>query len=268
MDDQRDLLPLPDRDRLALAQPPLAVVICQVQFPEMPSVQNPAFVSAFQMAIGALYPVPSIQPRQVHVSMDPSGVRQQMSIQWAYADSDDTWHVVLAGDSLSLETRHYTRFEEFIERLQTVLSALFEHVRPTHIVRLGLRYVNEIHGDNGRWPDIIRGQLLGSLADPVLDGLTTQHIGEMQLRAGEQHLVQLRHGWFPQGTTVRPREGEVVSAQPFYLLDFDAFEVFSETGSASLDMDHLCMRVTTFHRNIYRLFRWAVSDEYLRRMVE
>ncbi len=268
MDDERDLLPLPDRARLVLAQQPLAIAICQVQFPEVQTVQDATFIAAFQTAISRTYPVASIQPRQIQVSMDPGGVRQQVSIQWAYADPDDTWHVVLAGDSLSLETRHYTHFEEFTERLQVVLTALFEHIRPSQIGRLGLRYVNEIRGSGMAWTDIIRNELLGSLADPALNELTTQHIGEVQLRAGEHHLVQMRHGWFPQGTTVRPRAGEPVSDQPFYLLDFDAFEDLSGSATPGVDRHYLCVRVATFHRNIYRLFRWAVSDDYLRRLVE
>lgn len=268
MDDERDLLPLPDRARLVLAEQPLVVAICQVQFPEVATVQDATSVAAFQAALSPTYPKASIQPHQVQVSVDPGGVRQQISIQWAYGDLDDTWHVVLAGDSLSLETRHYTRFEEFVERLQDVLTALFTHIRPSQIVRLGLRYVNEIRGSELPWTDIIRHELLGSLADLTLSPLTTQHIGEMQLRAGEHHLVQVRHGWFPQGTTVKPRQGEPVSDQPFYLLDVDAFEDLSGSATLDVDRDHLCARVVIFHRNIYRLFRWAVSDEYLRRMAE
>lgn len=267
MDDQRDLLPLADRARLVLARPPLAVVICQVQYLDVPTVQDPGFVAAFQAAISATYPSASVQPRQVQLSMDPTGMRQQMSIQWAYADADDTWHVVLAGDSLSLETRCYTRFEEFVERLEALLVALCEHIRPVQLSRLGLRYVNEIRVSDMEWTRIIRRELLGVLADPTLSGLTAHHIGDMQLHAGEQHMVQLHHGWFPQGTTVRPREGEAVPDQPFYLLDFDAFENYSGAGSPGLDVAALCSRVTTFHRNIYRLFRWAISDEYLDRMV-
>ena len=153
------------------------------------------------------------------------------SQRWQFSDQDDNWKIVLSQDFLTLETRNYEHFEDFLDRLSEALEALVEHVQPTVGTRLGLRYINEIRLDdldNMDWLDVVRPELLGPVSLPELVKNTTQVISMQQLLLHyPQDLgINIQHGLVPSGTTVRLRPQEQAPNNAFYLLDFDVFQDF------------------------------------------
>jgi uncharacterized protein (TIGR04255 family) len=162
--------------------------------------------------------------------------------RWQFSDPDDTWTVVLAQDSLAIETRAYRHFADFLERLRTVLRALVEHVQPQLGTRLGLRYVNEIRPTSLDWRQVVRSELLGPLSVPEIVANTrqVQCIQQLALRYDEYLGVNINHGLFPGGTTVRPRAGTLQTHTPFYLLDFDVFRAPPRPAGLAMDPDAIC----------------------------
>ena len=258
-----DLLTLPDVSRIELRAPPLVLALCQVQYEGVASLEDARRIAPFQSAIQQEYPLSTIAPRSISLQVHATGMQQVNSFQWVFRDRDDVWHLALANDAITLETRRYDQFPNFLGRLRTVLNALQTHLEPSAIKRVGLRYINEIRTGDANWGAIIRPQLLGPLTEPVLARYAAQVIQELRLAYPEGHAINVRHGLFPGGTTVQPREGETPLDGSFYLLDLDAFQVSSDQPPESLDPEAICARVDAFHTSIYQLFRWSVSDAYI-----
>jgi uncharacterized protein (TIGR04255 family) len=259
-----DFLQLPDVPRIELERPPLVMALCQVQYDGVPAIEDAAFIAPFQAALREEYPIPAIHPRAIQLGLNAEGFRQQVtSIQWVYRDQEDTWRVVLAQDAVTIETRIYKHFSDFLDRLRAVLMALSNHIKPDRVTRIGLRYINEIGSNDAAWSAIITPTLLGPLRESTLAMHTLQVIQEMRLQYPDNQGILIRHGHIPQGTTVRPRQGETPSARPFYLLDFDVFRECPGPEALPLDPELICQHVTIYHQGIYRLFRWAVTTDYI-----
>jgi uncharacterized protein (TIGR04255 family) len=268
-----DLLNLSDAPRVVLNNAPLVLALCQVRFSSMLSVTDPASLAAFQRDLQSKYPVAApVQEVELLVGVGPNdlGLRgeQRRLPQWQFTDQDDNWKIVLSQDFLSLETRNYVHFDDFLERLQEALDALSRHIQPTIGTRLGLRYINEIRsGDlhNLDWSDVIRPELLGPLTDKGLVGNTSQVVAMQQLllRYPNDLGINIHHGLVPSGTTVRLRPKEESPKQAFYLLDFDIFREFSLPQALEMDSKAICQYVAMYHKMIYRLFRWSVTEKYI-----
>ena len=264
-----DMLPLPELEHIQLARSPLALAVCQIQFAPILSVADPAFVGPFQQAIQEQYPVAN-QRLQIQVSLNENGASQTQSPQWEFVDREQTWKIVLTQTFLAIETRSYSDFADFLDQLESALDALFQHIRPTVGLRLGLRYVDELRGYPGKWDEVVSRDLLGPLASPVFRANTTQALGLQQitLRYPKDRGVTIFHGPIATGSTVRPRSDAPEPEGEFYLLDCDVYQDFSPV--ARLPMQSLALRrlVEEYHEVSYRLFRWAVLDSYLRSLQE
>lgn len=271
-----DVFPLPKVDRVKLTRAPLALAVCQVQFPIVMSVADTAYLAPFQRAIQAKYPIASPVGAGVQVQFSMGDVdipplpASNPSSQWQFSDRDGTWQIVLAPTSLSMETRDYTDFEEFIERLREVLEALSEHIRPVVGTRIGLRYINELRAEDKDWRHVVSAPMLGPLAEPAFYARTAQVAGVQQLlmRTTEGVGLTIHQGLFPGGAVVRPRQGRSSPEGPFYLLDFDVFREAPAPSGFEMDTKRVCDDVTGFHDIIYRLFRWSITEDYLSTLTE
>jgi uncharacterized protein (TIGR04255 family) len=170
--------------------------------------------------------------------------------------------VALTTEFVTLETRSYADFQDFLDRLREVLDALVNIFRPTIGTRVGLRYVNELRPGHEDWSRVVRPELLGPLAVPEVGALVVHADQQFQLRDPDGLAVQLAHGLVPGGSSVQPKLGEEPAQTPFYLLDMDVFQEFPHPGSLLMDPAAICTRVATFHEVVSRLFRWAITPEF------
>lgn len=265
-----DLLGLPDPEDFIFENPPLVLTICQVRFPPVLSIVEAAFVAPFQRAIYGDYPM-TIQGTDIELQFGfGTGTltlqQGRQSALWQFSDHDDNWKVVLAQDFLSLETRGYSHFEDFLDRLQKVLTVLVQHIHPSVVTRIGLRYINEIRLDGLAWSNAIHSHILGPLSLPQFEAHSEHMVEELLLSYPNNERIRIRHGRFPGGTTVRPRVGEEFGFQPFYLLDFDAFRDSPLPGGLPMQPEVISDLAVTFNEAIYRLFRWSITDDYASRM--
>ena len=278
MKTELDLLGLPDVPRKVLNNAPLVLALCQVRFSSMLSAADTASRTGFQRAIQFKYPV-ALQAQEVEVLVgfgeNESGIRseQRRSPLWQFTDLNDNWKIVLSQDFLSLETRNYVQFDDFLERLQEALDALVQHIQPTVGTRIGLRYINEIRATDLNelsWFDVIRQDLLGPIAVPELVHNTTQVIAVQQLllRYPDDLGINIHYGLLPSGTTVRLRPKEESPTDACYLLDFDVFREFSLPQALEMDSSAICQYMATYHEMVYRLFRWSVTEKYISRIEE
>jgi len=278
VDSELKLLGLPDVPRVVLKRAPLVLALCQVRFTSMLSVNDPASLATFQRAIQSKYPI-AAQVQEVElvvgVGPNPPEIRQEQrrSPQWQFTDQNDNWKVVLSQDFLALETRTYEHFDDFLTRLREALDALVEHIQPTIVTRLGLRYINEIRVngyDSMTWHEIIHQDLLGPIAVSELVENATQVVAlqQMSLRYPGDLGINIHHGLLPIGTTIKLRPKEQQPIGPFFLLDFDVFREFSLPEAPTMDIKVISQHIKVYHQMIYRLFRWSVTEQYISTLQE
>ena len=71
-----------------------------------------------------------------------------------------SWTIALARDYVALDTRRFTRWEEFREYIALVLQSFNEVYKPPYITRIGIRYRNVIDRkrlgiEDTDWRDLI-----------------------------------------------------------------------------------------------------------------
>ena len=254
---------LPRDEPGRLNNSPLALVVAQVRFPAILSIQSDdRLLARFQDAIRETYPFLSVG-HQVGFSVGPQGIEQQQNSGkiYQFTDVNRQWTVTLSADAVSLEARRYTSYEDFSERIFRVITAAQSIYRIDVRQRVGLRYVNEIRhpeaSEAAHWASLINPQLLGLLADDRVVPLLSASYQEASLQLPTGGLT-IRHGHFVQGTTVPSIFGDAPKDEgPFYLLDFDAFH----ESFAALDVHTLNELFQGYNHTMFQLLRWGVQDK-------
>ncbi len=251
----------PPPTEVPLATPPLVRVIAQVRFPVIASVEKREFIAPFQEAIRKDYPV--LRPEQSRsVVFGPDGVRDaRATTAWRFHAVGSDWRVTLAPDFLALETGRYTSRDDFLARFCSVLLALQEHVDPRVIDRLGVRYIDRVIGANlADLPALVRPEVSGVLSTPLADRVRHALSEHVFVLPGGTGLVTARWGLVPGRSTVDPAAVEPIE-EPSWLLDVDAYQ----GDTRAFDVDATVAQARVFAERIYSIFRWAVTDEFLRR---
>jgi len=174
----------------------------------------------------------------------PQALRQPR----AFFSADEAWIITLASESLALEAKHYTHWEDFHERFTGPLAALVDEYRPAFYTRLGLRYRNVLHRDSlglgdASWADLLRAEIAAELTAPEISNAVEQAASQTLVRLREfGSKVQIRHG-------LTDEQGEVC-----YVLDND-FYVEGQIEEANVDAV-----LQYFSLQAHRLFRWSISD--------
>lgn len=252
--------------RRVYERPPLALALCQVRFATKFGL-NDLGVGPFQEAVQTEYPNPERQQEllttiQMGSPAGQIGLQSQTpSTLWKFTDLTGDWTVTLTQDFLTLETRAYADFDDFLARLHRIVQALTETVKPGVGRRIGLRYINEIRSAERAWPEIIRTELLGVLGVDPIRYNCDQSLQVLSLGAGEAR-INLQHGVLPTGTTVVPKSGTQAETDPFYLLDVDTYQEFAPPKTLKMDASMVSEHVRSYHAIVSDLFRWATTDEY------
>lgn len=251
--------PLPHE--VPLPNAPLVRVIGQVRFPPVLSLEKRDFVASFQEAIRGDYPV--LRPEQAQsLVLGPDGMAPgAKQTAWRFSDVDARWRVSLTPEFIAIETTDYTSRHDFLTRLQAVLEAVAQHVNPALAQRVGVRYVDRVTGDAlVDLHKLVRPEVLGIAAakfsGQVLHSLTQTAFALPEAR--EQILG--RWGLIPAGATVDPTAIEPIE-EPSWVLDVDMFS----NEERPFVPGEIVSTARRYCERLYAVFRWAVTDGFLRR---
>ncbi|MCS4088625.1 TIGR04255 family protein [Rhizobium sp. BK176] len=234
-----------------LASPPIERVILQVQFPEILAIGNPAVASAFQEKIRFRYPFLKIDSMQ-----DGRGGTQNL---YRLGDMQGRWRLSLASGFIALETTAYTSKADLIQRLSETLAALRETVGPSHVLRIGIRYLN-------------RGEVAnaGSLADILRDGMAgpSQAFPTAHLSLAEAHMpcdeggLTVRYGQLPPGASPDPNMFAPMSV-PTWAFDIDAYTVSDGNALGEFSVQSIVDTAASLANRALAVFRWSFKREFL-----
>lgn len=249
----------PPPAEVPLKDAPLVRVIAQVRFPEVLAIEERSFVAPFQEALRATYPVLREQQSQGLV-LGPSGLTPaKTQLAWRFADVAGDWRVSLTSEFLALETTRYISRSHFLERLREVVTALDAHVEPKLIDRLGVRYIDRITGSA---VDEIGGLVCGEVRgiNGTIAATHASHaLSESLFELGTARVLA-RWGRLAAGATVDPAAIEPATEKS-WILDLDMFSA----APAPFSVDHVVEQSRLYAERIYAIFRWAVTDDFLRR---
>ena len=252
-----DALTGPSPLEVPLLQPPLVRVIAQVRFPTILAVQQPDRMIELQEAIRADYP--ELRKDQTHsIRIEPGREPQlEPSVVWRFVDISGRWQAAIAQDFVALETETYTSRNDFLSRLGKLIAAVETALRPGIATRIGLRYIDRLRNSAVDNIDaMVRSEMLG-LGGPFRERAILVS-GEALLDAAEGR-VRVRWGLLPPGASFDPAAAGPID-MPSWMLDLDMFkeERREFVGNA------LLAEAESFAKRIYTIFRWAVTEEFLR----
>ena len=259
---------LTDPPLVHFESPALALVICQLRFSPVPLFRESTLIDSFYRTIQETYPQSARTAQVVFPFIaDQSSGELPTNLFWKFSSLDGRWTLVLSENALTLETREYKSFEEFVTRFENAVQALIKTLNPALETRLGLRYINEFQMSDAiglqGWARYIRPEILG-LTGTIHELFQQAEVvfsrQELELRLSDGSLI-LRHG-LHSGTTVEP--AEIVAQNPnpspsgpFYLLDMDR----SESSPQQIEPSEISARLAQFNREIYRFFRWSMLPD-------
>jgi uncharacterized protein (TIGR04255 family) len=251
--------PVPE---IPLPSAPLVFVVGQARFERIASISSEAFVAGFQEALRPTYPLMRHE-QQAGILVRPDGAVAQAegSVVWRLDEQPSQWQVTLSPDSVALATSTYTSRADFISRLDAVLEAAQRHLGIRFCERLGIRYVDRV-GDPQleQLDNLVRASLLATITEPVGEkGTQLLHsFSDSTYRLSDGTEVHARWGLLPADATLDPAIAP--ADDKTWLLDLDAYTLSRERFERS----KLVARAEVLAQRVYRFFRWAVLDDFLK----
>ncbi len=242
-----------------LSAAPLIRVLVQIRFPVVASVDKQEFIGPFQEAIRKEYGILRREQSVGFVLGSAGPIPAPQSTIWRFKNETGTWRASLAPDFVALETTKYESQAELISRLKELLLATQEHIRPSVVDRIGVRYIDQIRDANAKdMRRLIRPEVAGVLnAAWASDAVQVLSENLFEVPPGTSRILA-RWGMIPPQATIDPAVMEPVD-QRSWILDLDMFDARSQPFEA----ESLTAVAESFAARLYTVFRWAVTEEFL-----
>lgn len=247
---------------IPLPKAPLVTVLFQVRFPEIISIHDKAFIGGFQELIRNEYPgLTNDKLKTVAVDERRGVVSANDDLHWRFTNSDRSWRISLSSTFFSLETRQYVSRADFIDKLERALDALEKSIRPTHVTRMGMRYIDRVPlTTSSSIEGMLRTEMMGvagtDLANNIVHSFTETacNVEEGQMLA--------RWGSLPPSGS---HDLDVLPpiSEPSWFLDLDAF---ADRRKSPISFNVPLIRDTAHQlaSRCYAFFRWAVTEDFLK----
>lgn len=251
-----------------LANAPLELVLCQVRWPALGSLQTEDQLRPVAVMFGeaiAGYPLFS-EARNVNYLITPDGITStDAGSVYQWGSVDDVWHISLARQFMTVYCTQYDGYESFDAQLRIALDALSTHVHVPLVDRIGVRYINRIsrQEDMDDLPSLLSPEVLGYQAiDVVQPGPSLVSSTNQVTYQVDDALLQVRSGVFPPGQSVDPAIR--VLPTDSWVLDLES----SREGRQLLDVDAVALTASRMSDIAYDYFRLIVTSRFMDRYSE
>ena len=254
-------MPFPEKERIVFAKNPLNEVICQLRFPPILKIETEV-PAEFQERIRDFFPNFSessfvrieVSPDTNH-PMPPEIVQpliKQPSIKnYEFISEDEIWKINLTRNFIALTAKKYERWELFKDKLSFPFETFLDIYKPSHISRIGLRYIDVIkrsllNKENVSWRNLLNPSLLGILGN--------EDVGDEIMNFESRYEIKLSDN----ESIVRILTKFVVSrddGEKCYMIDSDFFNM------NKTPIDETKPKLDFFNRRASRLIQWCISEE-------
>jgi uncharacterized protein (TIGR04255 family) len=248
-------LDLPEPDRRQLARSPLQLVVCQIRFEPLPRASDPRVAIAVQERFGGRAGTfPHAEPMQMLTVTPGAASPLTPTTGWRLSSAARDWIITVQSDQASIETTAYTTWGEFRDRLFELIDAVSAELDPASVLRLGLRYSDQVTepavGSPAEWERWIARELLGVVLHPRLGQAVLAQQQQVDFDAGDDLKSTLRQGFY--------RDGQA-DDRLTYVLDFDSYQ----EGFRMWDTDALKEIAIRLNDLATRLFQQTITPEML-----
>ena len=236
---------------------PLALVVTEVRYP-------PVSESALTMPIyrrirdmlGTGWVIHNATAQTFEAGVDAAGPRAALrSEKFSRITSRDRTRIVtVKPENFTVEVVDYLRFPDFRDLLLLAAQAVESVLRPDGIVRVGLRYINEVSvpAQPPQWDDWLNSSLIAPELPPELT--LTEWTGTAHYQVAADQFLVLRYG--PSAGPVVSSEGPLrrsrVPDGPIFMLDFDSF--WQPNSIPEFTGDRIGDKANELHRPLRGLF--------------
>jgi uncharacterized protein (TIGR04255 family) len=250
-------------DEIPLARAPLVRVLAQARFENLAVFKRENFINPLIERLLDHFPLLE-EGYETELIVGPSGVSQKDSSSpvWRLRSLDRRWTVTVSPGSLAIETTAYESRTDFLHRFENASSAFIETIGASIVVRLGMRYTNQILNETIPVSELIsffRPDSRGALSIPSGETTTLQHAINDALFTTGDRAVQGRWGLLPSGAIFDPSIAPVPHQSWF--LDIDS----STATRLEMNSAVLAEELQSLSERAYRLFRWLVTERFIER---
>ena len=216
----------------------IKAAVCELRFPTLLEFETKPPVQ-LQRELRKEYPY--YEPEQ-SVSVIPGSVGHET--RYLFKSRKKDWTISFRASAIGLETRHYTNFEEFFERLQSLLLKSQRLLDTDFFTRVGLRYIDEIPIED----QTIAGWITDLLVAPLAQNIY----------GSPEHFLQEVRGFTEIGgyTFKHGLKNSDQEKHQVYYLDFDFYE-------ENVSFESVPSMVTQFNLLSFRFFRWVIGPKAL-----
>lgn len=259
-------MPFPEVPRIIFSHNPLDLVVCQLRFPPILKI-DAEIPYAFQERINDHFPFYS-ETGEINIKINqPKGeqippelvkeiVKSQGYKTHTFQSEDKNWIITLTRIFISLTTKNYLRWEEFLEKLNTPLQALYELYDPKFYTRVGLRYINiiersKLNLENTAWSELLNAHILGLLGSNEISSKISAFENKYELKlSDDESIVRIIT------ELVKSIETDKIA----YKLDFDFYNTNKTGREEAMD------KLNFFNARSSRLIRWCITDRLFEAM--
>lgn len=264
---------MPQNKRPPFLNPPLALTVLEIRYPELPEGIGRRAQQQMRETLSARLPlVENITEEQVQLAIGapmPASVQRRSFPR--FVTRDRTTALVVKEGALVLETTTYEGWEEsFRPAIRDVVEALQSVSRPDGVLRLGLRYIDEIRVPGiddvpGDWRGYIDDHLLAAASGEFIPASLQPAVwqGTVQYNTTTDSTLTVRYGP-QQGHAVNPKGATRRKNPPapglFFLLDSDSFWQ-ADDEVPEFDVEMIMERCDLLHAPTREFFQIAVTDK-------
>jgi uncharacterized protein (TIGR04255 family) len=208
------------------------------------------------------------EEQQIGLALGMTGPSTQQTVRQRLSTRDRLTSAVLGRDGLALETTSYPGWTEFRDNFMRLLQALAEVRQPDGILRVGLRYIDEIRVPSveafADWDGWVSDRLLAPLG---LDDEAGPSAATIALQYGTPpgFVTTFRAAPFSSGRTVQ-EEGPLrvpfsTPDGPYFMLDTDASWVDPDRQVPEFDVGAIVDILDQLHDPAHRLFEASITEQ-------
>ena len=223
--------------------------------------------SAFREQIHKTFPVHEEQ-NELSVTLGATGPGTQQVVKQRFLTRDRLTSITLGRDAITLETTEYHGWSAFRDQFAEVLAALENAGQPDGILRVGLRYIDEIRVPQrietvADWQGWIDERLLSGF---TIDANELPRNATIVLQYGDApgHVTVFRASPVASGRTVQsegpPRMPFETPEGPYFLLDTDASWADPDRQVPEFQVDRIIQILTELHEPASRLFENSITE--------
>jgi uncharacterized protein (TIGR04255 family) len=256
--------------REVFSNSPLALVAAEVRLSDSPRLRQQETLDAVAIALEGRFPfIKPLPDIKFNVGNLGPGVRPQVEHQRrvVLTNAANTESITITPSSLMYETTAYREFDDLRVGVTAACEALIgANVHPA-LLRVGLRYIDEIRvperiTDVRAWGKWIDSSVVGPLAVGPDDVAVRSAQGLVTFDLGDGKGLNFQYAALDQSPIVEPQFLKRQRFEPgqFFVLDFDGFRDFSGQDAVPLDADEVADILTAVHVPAGAAFQRAITE--------